>query len=430
MGVSDEHDVSHYLRRLAAIRAEFGGADAHRAQFAALGGARLSESMVDFRAEVRAFVQTHLPADIAAKGAKGLEIAKADYVRWQKILREKGWFAAAWSPQAGGAGWDLERQLVFLQEAAIGNAPLIIPYGVNMVGPVIQTFGNDAQKARHLPAILSSDVWWCQGYSEPNAGSDLAALKTAAVRDGDHYVVNGAKMWTTEAHWADWMHCLVRTSKDGKPQHGITFLLIDMTTPGITIQPIVTIDGQHHTNQIFLDDVCVPVENLVGAEGQGWSIAKFLLSNERVAIADTGAKLRLLGQIKAMLAAVPASPIQLLLTQKLADAEIQLVTLCAMEAEYVRGWAGGGSKEGPQASVLKIRGTEILQLLSEIALEIEGPLGAVHDPADLHMPPDTALTPAQAASMMGHQYLYGRCWSIFGGTNEVQRNIIAKAVLG
>ncbi len=432
MGVSDELDISHYLRRLAAIRAEFGGADAHRARFAALGGARLSESaeMAAFRGEVHEFVNLSLPADIAAKGARGLKFAKSDYVCWQKILHQKGWFAAAWPREAGGAGWDLERQLVFAQEAALGNAPMIVPYGVNMVGPVIQAFGTEAQQARHLPGILSSDVWWCQGYSEPNAGSDLASLKTAAVLDGDHYVVNGTKMWTTEAHWADWMHCLVRTGREGKPQHGISFLLIDMTTPGITIQPIVTIDGQHHVNQLFLDDVRVPSENLVGGEGQGWSIAKFLLSHERVAIADTGAKLRLLSQIKAKLAAMPEGPARLLLVQKLADAEIQLLTLCALEAEYVQGWAGGGSKEGPSASVLKIRGTEILQLLSEIALEIAGPLGAAHDPADLHLPADTALTPAQAASTMGHQYLYGRCWSIFGGTNEVQRNIIAKAVLG
>jgi alkylation response protein AidB-like acyl-CoA dehydrogenase len=432
MGVSDELNVSHYMRRLAAIRAEMGSADMHRARFAASGGASLSETPENdaFRADVRDFIRSNLPATIAAKGTKGLEINKAEYVSWQKTLRDKGWFAAAWPPEHGGAGWDLEKQLVFLQEAAINNAPMIIPYGVNMVGPVLQVFGSDAQRARHLPGILSSDVWWCQGYSEPNAGSDLASLKTSAVRHGDHYVVNGTKMWTTEAHWADWMHCLVRTDKEVKPQQGISFLLIDMTTPGITINPILTLDGQHHTNQIFFDDVRVPVENLVAGEGQGWTIAKFLLSNERVAIADTGAKLRLLSQIKARLAKLDQSASKQLLTQKLADVEIQLLTLCALEAEYVKAWSGGGSKEGPQASVLKIRGTEILQRLSEIALEIEGPIGSAHDPADLHLPPETTLTPAQAASTMGHQYLYNRCWSIFGGTNEVQRNIIARAILG
>jgi alkylation response protein AidB-like acyl-CoA dehydrogenase len=226
------------------------------------------------------------------------------------------------------------------------------------------------------------------------------------------------------------MHCLVRTDREVKAQQGISFLLIDMTAPGITIQPILTLDGQHHVNQIFLDDVRVPAGNLVGGEGQGWTIAKFLLSNERVAIADTGAKLRLLSQIKAMLAEVAESPTRLLLTQKLAEVEIQLLALCAMEADYVKDWSGGGSKEGPGASVLKIRGTEILQRLSDIALEIEGPLGAAHDPRDLHLPAGTQLSPAQSASMIGHQYLYNRCWSIFGGTNEIQRGIIARAVLG
>jgi alkylation response protein AidB-like acyl-CoA dehydrogenase len=392
------------------------------------------EELARFRAEVRDFVRSALPDDLARKGELGLEIVKDDYVRWQKILREKGWFAAAWPTEHGGAGWDLERQLVFIQEAAINNAPMIIPYGVNMVGPVLYTFGNDAQKERHLPGILSSDVWWCQGYSEPNSGSDLASLKTAAVRDGDHYIVNGTKMWTTEAHWADWMHCLVRTDKEGKPQQGISFLLIDMKTPGITIQPIVTIDGQHHTNQVFFDDVRVPAENLVGGEGKGWTIAKFLLSNERVAIADTGPKLRLLGEIKQMLQEAMAAGTlseaqQFLLRDGVADAEIQLLTLCAMERDYVRMWAQGAAKTGPEASILKIRGTEILQYLTELALAIEGPLGALHDPADLHLSPSINPTPAQRASMMAHHYLYGRCWSIFGGTNEIQRNIIAQQIL-
>ncbi len=393
-----------------------------------------SLSLAAFRTEVRDFVRSELPEDLARKGRLGLEYGKEDFVRWQKILRQKGWFAAAWPRIHGGAGWDLERQLVFSQETALNGAPAVIAYGVNMVGPVLYTFGTPAQQARHLPGILTSDVWWCQGYSEPNAGSDLASLKTAAVREGDNYIVNGAKMWTTEAHWADWMHCLVRTDREVKPQLGISFLLIDMKTPGIDIRPIVTIDGQHHTNQVFLDDVRVPVENLVGGEGGGWSIAKFLLSNERVGIADTGPKLKLLDEIKSMLAEVTNSPvvpqsIKLLLRQKLAGAEIQLAALCALEQDYVKIWASGGSKEGPQASILKIRGTEILQLLSEIALEIEGPLGAVHDPADLHLATNTNPSPSQRASAMAHHYLYGRCWSIFGGTNEIQRELIARSIL-
>lgn len=431
MGVSDELDVSHFARRFAAIRAEMGSADSHRLRFLDEGPPTdVDGSDNSFRTEVRSFVRANLPADLARKGALGLEIDKADYVRWQKILYNNGFFATAWPKEHGGAGWDLERQLIFVQEAALNEAPMIMPYGVNMVGPVLYNFGTEEQKRRYLPGILTSDTWWCQGYSEPNAGSDLASLKTTAVRDGDDYVVNGTKMWTTEAHWADMMHCLVRTDRDDKPQRGISFLLIDMNTPGITVQPIVTIDGQHHTNQIFLDDVRVPAENMVGAEGQGWTIAKFLLSNERVAIADTGPKLRLLAHIRTLFAETASGPLHTIAATRLADAAIQLEALCAMEASFVKAWAEGGSRDGPEASVLKVRGTEILQMLSEIALEIEGPLGAVHDPADLHRDGALDFSAAQRASLLAHHYLYGRCWSIFGGTNEVQRNIIARALVG
>jgi len=386
-----------------------------------------------WRTEVRRFVETHLPGDLARKVATGLKIEKADYVRWQKILHENGWFAGAWPKEHGGQGWSLVKQLIFTQESATCNAPMIMPYGVSMVGPVIYSFGSDAQKREHLPGILSSDVWWCQGYSEPGAGSDLASLKTFAERDGDHYVVNGSKMWTTEAHWADKMHCLVRTSRDGKPQQGISFLLIDMRSPGITVQPIVTIDGIHHTNQTFFDNVRVPVTNRVGEEGRGWAIAKFLLGNERTSIADTGPKLRLLKHLKLLHAAFltdahNSAALKANVTIALAELEIQLLTLCNLEAHYVDEWMGG-RKVGAEASILKIRGTEILQALSELALQLEGPLGAAHDPNDLHLPSDASLTAAQQASMMGHEYLYGRCWSIFGGTNEIQRNIIAREIL-
>jgi alkylation response protein AidB-like acyl-CoA dehydrogenase len=240
-------------------------------------------------------------------------------------------------------------------------------------------------------------------------------------------------MWTTEAHWADKMHCLVRTDRDTKPQQGISFLLIDMTAPGITVTPIVTVDGIHHTNQIFLDNVRVPVDNRVGTEGQGWTIAKFLLSNERTSIADTGPKLRLLRHLQALYAACQSSdqisgPQKTLLSAKLADLEIELMTLCALERRYVDAWAEG-QRPGAEASLLKIRGTEILQSLTEFALELEGPMAAAHDPADLCRNPDATFSVAQRASAIAHEYLYARCWSIFGGTNEIQRNIIARQVL-
>jgi len=386
-----------------------------------------------WRAEVRSFVESHLPADLARKSELGLKIEKDDYVRWQKILYQHGWFAGSWPEVHGGRGWNLMKQLIFTQESALRNAPMIIPYGVNMVGPVIYTYGSSEQKREHLPGILSSDIWWCQGYSEPGAGSDLASLKTFAELDGEHYVVNGSKMWTTEAHWADKMHCLVRTNRDGKPQQGISFLLIDMKTPGITVRPIVTIDGIHHTNQTFFDNVRVPVANRVGGEEEGWSIAKFLLGNERTSIADTGPKLRLLRHLKSlytifMADARNSAALKSTLGMALADLQIQLLTLCNLESHYVDVWMGG-QKMGAEASILKIRGTEILQALSELALQLEGPMAAAHDPADLHLPTQTRLNAAQQASLMGHEYLYGRCWSIFGGTNEIQRNIIARQIL-
>lgn len=392
-----------------------------------------TDDLHSFRADVRTFVRETLPADIAEKVARGRELGKSDYVRWQKILNERGWLTGAWPEAWGGGGWSAARQLAFLQESALAGAPMIIPYGVNMLGPVIQVFGSPAQKARHIPGIVTSDVWWCQGYSEPGAGSDLAALRTRATREGDVYRVNGTKMWTTEAHWADWMHCLVRTSDAGRPQDGISFLLIDMTTPGITIRPIVTIDGQHHTNQIFFDDVIVPAGNLVGEEDRGWSIAKFLLGHERMSIADTGPKLRLMQRIRAMNAAVQADPavpagLRARLADRVLDLSVRLRTLVALEAWLVAAWAAG-RPAGADGSMLKIRGTEVLQAMSEVALDLAGPYSTVHDPAALHDGLDLPQTAARDASAMAHHYLYGRCWSIFGGTNEIQRNIIAKALL-
>ncbi|MGR3425125.1 MAG: acyl-CoA dehydrogenase family protein [Sagittula sp.] len=393
----------------------------------------MQDDLVAFRAEVRDFVRDRLPPDIAEKVRRGREMEKDDYVRWQKILREKGWFAAGWKKEHGGQGWSQARQLAFLQASGAAGAPMLIPYGVNMVGPVLNTFGTEAQRARHIPGILSNDVWWCQGYSEPGAGSDLASLKTRAVREGDFYRVNGTKMWTTEAHWADWMHCLVRTDDSGKPQEGISFLLIDMTSPGITLQPIVTIDGQHHTNQTFLDDVMVPVENLVGTENRGWDIAKFLLGHERISIADTGPKMRLMEQIEAQAAelradtALPAR-LRTRLDAELTGLRADLDALVSLENYLVRAW-DQGRPVGADGSILKIRGTEVLQAMSEFAVQLQGLYAGAHDPADLHAPLQVPDTPATRASAMAHHYLYGRAWSIFGGTNEVQRQIIAKTVL-
>jgi alkylation response protein AidB-like acyl-CoA dehydrogenase len=389
-----------------------------------------------FRAEVRAFVAEHLAPATRAKVENGVYLHKHDYVEWQKALRHRGWFGAAWAPADGGQGWSVRQEHAFLQEAAIQAAPMIIPYGVNMVGPVLCHFGNEAQKRQYLPDILNSDTWWCQGYSEPNAGSDLASLKTRAVRghddDGDHYIVNGTKMWTTEAHWADMMHCLVRTDASGKKQQGISFLLIDMKTPGITVEPIVTIDGVHHTNQTFFDNVRVPAANLVGEEGAGWKIAKFLLSRERTFIADTGNKIRLLRQIKATVA--QNAPLlddlqRTLQAARLLRIEADLSALLALEHDYIDEWMSGHD-DGIGASVLKVRGTEVLQAMTQFWRDAQGPYGACYDAA-LRASGEGlgSASPWVQASAANYHYLYGRCWSIFGGTNEVQRNIIAATLL-
>lgn len=386
-----------------------------------------------FRTDVRTFIDAELPT--ALREAEPLEASgQGDAMRdWRAALAKQGWIAPHWPKEYGGGGFSVTEQFVFNEEMAESRAPDVGGMGVQMIGPILIRFGSEEQRQEHLSRITGGEAWWCQGYSEPGAGSDLAALKTVAERDGDSYVVNGSKMWTTEAHWADKMHCLVRTDRSVKPQKGISFLLIDMDTPGITVQPIVTIDGIHHTNQVFFDNVRVPVSNRVGEEGQGWSIAKFLLDNERVSIADTGPKLRLLRHLRvrfAELKAADATPLPrlTLLEAQLAELSAQLLTLCALERRYIERWSQGATP-GAEASILKIRGTEVLQALAELALALEGPLAAAHDPADLHRDADQPLTPAQRASLLGHEYLYSRCWSIFGGTNEIQRNVIGRDLL-
>lgn len=385
-----------------------------------------------FRAEVRSFVAGHLDPATRHKVENGLYLAKHDYVNWQQALHRRGWFGASWPGVHGGKDWSVLQEHAFLQECALGAAPMLIPYGVNMVGPVIYTFGNGAQRQRWLPGILGSETWWCQGYSEPNAGSDLASLSTSAVRDGDHYVVNGTKMWTTEAHWADMMHCLVRTERTGRKQEGISFLLIDMRTPGITVEPIVTLDGVHHTNQVFLDNVRVPAENVVGREGEGWKLAKFLLSRERSFIADTGNKLRMIGQMHATVRGVCAqwsAAQRAVMAERLAELDADLLALVELENAYLHEWVAG-QDDGIGASVLKVRGSELLQRMSEFWRDALGAHAACYDPA---LREDGAGLgsdqPGVRAAAINYQYLYGRCWTVFGGSNEIQRNIIAANLL-
>ncbi|MBM3489468.1 MAG: pimeloyl-CoA dehydrogenase large subunit [Alphaproteobacteria bacterium] len=384
-----------------------------------------------FRDQVRAFIAERLPGDIRAKVAGGVGLAKDDFVRWQRILHAKGWIAPHWPVEQGGPGWSATQRYIFDEELALGHAPYAIPFGLKMVGPVIYTFGTAAQKRHFLPRILASEDWWCQGYSEPGSGSDLASLQMKTERRGDHYRLNGTKTWTTYAHWADWMFCLVRTSGAGKQQEGISFLLLDMRTPGIEVKPILTIDGQHHVNMVYFTDVRVPVENRIGEENKGWTYAKFLLGFERTDIADVGPSKQRLARLKAIARAEMVAGRPLLadddFAAKLADIEIQLLALETTSLRHLAAEAAG-KPIGPEASLLKIRGSEIRQRLTELAVEAVG-YYALPMPEGLDRRNEPPIGPEHAAPAMP-DYLFSRAASIYGGSNEIQKNIIAKMVLG
>ncbi len=393
----------------------------------------LDAAELAFRDEVRAFVRERLPPDIRQKVVDGRSLAKADHIRWQKILHERGWMAPHWPVEHGGAGWTPIQQYLFEEEAARAGAPPIISFGVHMIGPVLIAFGSEAQKKRYLPRILSSDDWWCQGFSEPGAGSDLAALRARARREGDVYVVNGQKAWTTYAHYADLMFCLVRTRDTGKRQEGISFLLIDMRSPGITVRPIVTLDGRHEVNEVFLDDVRVPVDNRVGDEDQGWTYAKYLLSYERTNIAGIARSKQQLRRLKAIAAAEHEDGRALIadrrFREKIAAVEIELM---ALEMTNLRLLVGGQARgtSGPGASLLKLKGTEIQQAITELLLEAVGPYALPFLPETFtegsNLPP---VGPAYAGVIAPH-YFNMRKVSIFGGSNEIQRNVVAKLIFG
>ena len=391
---------------------------------------RFSDDEIAFRDEVRDFLATAVPGDLKAKFEAGTALEKADYVRWQKLLYERGWIAPAWPKEYGGAEWDAARQYIFALEIGRAGAPKPIPFGLNMVGPVIYTFGNEEQKRRHLPPILSSDIWWAQGFSEPGAGSDLAALSMSARREGDDYVVNGSKLWTTMAHWADWIFCLVRTSKEERPQEGISFLLIDMTTPGITVEPIITIDGGHHVNEVSFSDIRVPVANRVGEEGRGWSCAKFLLANERQAITDVGAKKRMLLRLRRLAAETAVGDGTLAadpdFSMRLAALDIEVRALELTELRYLDA-AIRGEERGFEPSLLKLRATELQQALSELYVTALG-YYALPYPKTGEGRNEPAIGPAGAVAGVAH-FLHSRAATIYGGTNEIQRNIMAKLLL-
>jgi alkylation response protein AidB-like acyl-CoA dehydrogenase len=385
-----------------------------------------------FRAQVRDFLDRELPKEVAAKVRDGLHLTREDMVRWHAILNARGWFASHWPLEHGGTGWSAVQRYIFDTECALAHAPRIVPFGVGMLGPVLIKFGTPEQKRRWLPRILDGSDWWCQGYSEPGAGSDLAGLKTAAARDGDHYVVNGQKTWTTLGQYANMIFCLVRTDRAAKKQEGISFLLIDMKTPGIEVRPIYLLDGEPEVNEVFFTDVRVPVENLVGEENRGWTCAKYLLTYERTNIAGVGHSMAALAQLKEA-ARRPRSDGRRLLDDplfaaRLARVEIDLENMKTTNLRVLAAAQAGGAP-GAESSMLKIRGTVVRQEISSLYRRAMG-VHARPQQAEAFEPGFAGpwFGPKEAVGAAAH-YFNNRKLSIFGGSNEIQKNIITKALL-
>ena len=382
-----------------------------------------------FRREVREFIATSLPDRVKGRTRRDFD-SREDFLAWHQVLYRKGWVAPLWPKEYGGTGWTITQRYIFNEECAAAETPQVLPFGVAMCGPVIYTYGNEAQKKKFLPRILSGEDWWCQGYSEPGSGSDLASVKTRAVREGDHYIVNGQKTWTTLAQYADWIFCLVRTDPNAKNQEGISFLLIDMKTPGITVKPIIVLDGAHEVNEVFFDNVKVPVENRIGEENKGWTYAKFLLVHERSGIAGVARSKKAIERLKQISEAETVDGKPLISTdafsRKIAELEIDLSALEYTELRTLAREAGGKTA-GPESSILKIKGTEVQQRITELTVEAIGYYAYPYDRffGDNEYP----VGPDYAFGAAGH-YFNMRKTSIYGGSNEIQRNIIAKAVLG
>jgi len=384
-----------------------------------------------FREEVRAFLREKVPADLTEKVREGRHLSKADHERWHAILDARGWLANHWPREWGGTGWSAVQKFIFDNKCALAHCPRTVPFGVNMLGPVLIKYGSEAQKRHWLPRILSGEDWWCQGYSEPGAGSDLASVKTTAVKDasGEFYVVNGQKTWTTLGHHANMIFCLVRTNKEAKKQEGISFLLIDMASPGVEVRPIITLDGEHEVNEVFFTDVKVPVANLVGEEHKGWTCAKFLLTYERTNIAGVGFSVAALERLKSVAQRVKKNGKPLaddpLFAARLAHVEIELENMKTTNLRVIAAVAGGGAP-GAESSMLKIKGTVIRQELNALMRRAMGPHA-------LAFVEEGEAGPAGAQPEALHatpQYFNNRKLSIFGGSNEIQKNIIAKMILG
>lgn len=386
-----------------------------------------------FRAEVKEFLRTKLPPSYAERISRGLGLSKEEHENWHARLNEQGWLASHWPVEYGGTGWTAVQQSIFNEECEAACAPRILPFGVSMLGPVLLKFGSEAQRAYWLPRMLDGSDWWCQGYSEPGAGSDLASLKTTAVRDGDNYVVNGQKTWTTLGQHANMIFCLVRTSTEGKPQQGISFLLIDMASEGIELRPIRTLDGGHEVNEIFFTDVRVPVENLVGEENKGWTYAKYLLTYERTGIANVGNAKRKLASLKKAAQSRKAAGRPLaddpLFAARVARVEIALRNMETTNLRVVASVAAGGAP-GAESSMLKILGTEISQELDSLTRRIFGRYAQSNQPEATEPGFNGEVLGPPEALNKSAVYFNNRKLSIFGGSNEIQKNIITKMILG
>ena len=389
-----------------------------------------------FRLELRAFLQERLPPRIANKVRTGQRLTKADMDEWHAILNERGWFANHWPVEHGGPGWSVAQRFIFDVEAAIAHAPRIVPFGVSMLGPVLIKYGSEEQKRRWLPRILDGSDWWCQGYSEPGAGSDLATVKTSAVRardsGGDHYIVNGQKTWTTLGQHANMIFCLVRTSTEGKKQEGISFLLIDMATPGVEVRPIILLDGEHEVNEVFFTDVRVPAENLVGEENKGWTYAKYLLTYERTNIAGVGASMAAFDHLRHIAASQRKNGRPLAqdpyFAARMARLEIDLENMKTTNLRVLAA-AGHGAAPVAESSMLKIRGTEIRQEITSLARRALGPYAQPFVSEALDEGYNGKPVGPDYAAPIAADYFNNRKLSIFGGSNEVQREIITKAIL-
>ncbi len=382
-----------------------------------------------FRAEVRQWVAANLPPEISHKVHQALRLTRDDMQRWARILGQKGWLGYQWPKAFGGPGWNAVQRHLFEEECALAGAPRIVPFGPVMVAPVIMAFGSPEQHKRFLPGIASGEVWWSQGYSEPGSGSDLASLKTRAERRGDRYLVNGQKTWTTLGQYGEWIFCLVRTSSEGKPQTGISFLLIDMKSPGVSVRPIITMDGEHEVNEVFFDNVEVPAENLVGEENKGWTYAKYLLGHERTGIADVNRSKRELERLK-RIAQAEGLWDDARFRDQIALLEVEIVTLEMMVLRVLSA-EKSGHKALDVAGLLKIRGSEIQQRYSELMMLAAGPFAMpyVHEAMDAGWQGDWYARFGMCAPLASMYFNY-RKTTIYGGSNEVQRNIVAQTVLG